>query len=720
MNGYGFDVYFHINISNNLNLMIDSSTSVETKVSDFLTPEVNIQNQNGKVDISAVKNSTKVDQANQNKSFFEIIGKNKDEFRKIKAAHLQGVTTIKDPVDIHHNVYQVKFTNIDRILLESVKSGVVDYIIIRVGSEPDLKLRNSVLNAGEHAYDMMRLFLKPIKIDTPKTSDKSNADFELQCVSLTTYAMLYDKSFIGEIDGAIDQNNVTIAGATDVTVAANEQAANFKPIENFGTLNDIFNEVSEKTGVSINILQGFAVIESGMDPNSGNKASSAKGLYQFTNDTWKTMLKQHGAKYGYNSSTSVFNPAANTYMAAELLKSNQQLLRDLGQDSSVANLYLAHFLGSNDLRKIMNANPNTPAGDLLRRVTSDGSIHDPASSNKSVFYKNGRPITAGELISWAKKITNDKLGSYDPLDIDNESFGYGDFDLPIESMTSIMPRLESFENTTGKNFLKQVLNKLHIKYAVRYLNFNDAISPKSNFMYQKISIPSLNVIRLLEHVHEHFPPYMISVPWLFDDAHTNKDEGTDTNLGYSYYKEVNILNPDILKPRNMVRDSLISGNHIVYNITDAVRYYPKEIAYHYKSSSFTFTDFRGTVTNIPSEYNNSRMLIPKDNGSGAIVLDSVNINSSENISIEANYDALEFRNRLKYLFEHIGKDPTLLKVKIFGDFPAYIDFGYSYLLYSDQKSTIYGTPFKIVQNFQHKENGLVLDTEVIMYVTNNT
>ena len=55
MNGYGFDVYFHINISNNLNLMIDSSTSVETKISDFLTPEVNVPNQNSKVDISAVK-----------------------------------------------------------------------------------------------------------------------------------------------------------------------------------------------------------------------------------------------------------------------------------------------------------------------------------------------------------------------------------------------------------------------------------------------------------------------------------------------------------------------------------------------------------------------------------------------------------------------------------------------------------------------------------------
>ena len=41
--------------------------------------------------------------------------------------------------------------------------------------------------------------------------------------------------------------NVTIVGATDITVAANDQAANFKPIENFGTLNDIFNEVSEKT-----------------------------------------------------------------------------------------------------------------------------------------------------------------------------------------------------------------------------------------------------------------------------------------------------------------------------------------------------------------------------------------------------------------------------------------------------------------------------------------
>ena len=27
----------------------------------------------------------------------------------------------------------------------------------------------------------------------------------------------------------------------------------------------------------------------------------------------------------------------------------------------------------------------------------------PGNSNKSVFYKNGRPITAGELVSWAKQ-----------------------------------------------------------------------------------------------------------------------------------------------------------------------------------------------------------------------------------------------------------------------------------------------------------------------------
>lgn len=522
LNGYGFDVYFHINVSNNLNLIIDSTDSIEPIT-------------------ETERESVKVKPDDYNKSFFDIIGKSKDEFRKIKPVHLQNVKIIKDPVDIHHNVYQVNFINIDRIFLENFKSGVIDYIIIRVGSEPDLKLKNSSLNEGQQPYDLMRLFLKPIKIDTPKNNTKNITDFELQCVSLTTYAMLYDKSFIGEIDGPIDQNNVTITGTTDVTVSSNGESGNFESLEN--------------------------------------------------------------------------------------------------------------------------------------------------SKN---------------------------------FDIKARGFGYGEFDSSLQPMSMVMPKLESFKNTSGKNFLKQVLTKLNIKYAVRYLPYNDAISPKSDFIYDMISIPSLNVLRFLEYAHEHYPPYMISIPWIFDDAHTNKDEGFDINLGYSYYKEVNILNPDILNQRNLVKKSSISGNHIIYNITDAVRYYPKEIAYHYKSSSFTFTDYKGTPTNFPSEYSNSRLLIPKDNGTGDIILDSVNIGSSENISISANYDALEFQKRLDYLFTHIDKDPTLLKVNIFGDFPAFIDFGYAYLLYANQKKNIIGTPFKIIHDFQHKENGLVLNTEVIMYVTNDT
>ena len=113
------------------------------------------------------------------------------------------------------------------------------------------------------------------------------------------------------------------------------------------------------------------------------------------------------------------------------------------------------------------------------------------------------------------------------------------------------------------------------------------------------------------------------------------------------------------------------------------------------------------------------MLIPKDNGSGDIILDSVNIESAENIVINGNYDAVEFSKRLDYLFKHINADPSLLKVTIFGDYPAYIDFGYAYMLYSDHKSSMIGTPFKIVQTFEHKENGLVLTTDVIMYVAND-
>ena len=708
LNGQGFDVYFHINLNNNLNLTFeaDGSTNLDTgKDSDKY--------------LGVVEKNTKVDQADHNRSFFDILGKDPNDFRKIKPVHLKKIKVIKDPVDVHHNVYIIEFINIDNLLLEYVKSGVLDYLIIRIGDLSDVKLKDANTNSGKNPYDRMRLFLKPVKIDTPKTNNKKVTDFTLQCVSLTTYAMLYDKSFYGEIDGGINDNTVSVIGTTDVSANSSEEAVNFKPIENFSSLNEMFQLVSTKTGVPINILQGFAVIESGMNPNSGNGTSSAKGLYQFIDSTWRTMLQNHGSKYGLSSNTSVFDPSANTLMAAELLKSNQKLLKDLGQEASISNLYLAHFLGENDLKKIMNANPNTPAADLLRRMTSSGIMHDPGNSNKSIFYKNGRPITAGELISWAKQLTNTKLGSYAPLDIDNESFGYGDFDLPNEAITTINSRLESFKNTTGKNFLKQVLHKLKLKYSVNNLGYNDSISPKSDYMYQVISAPTLNIIRLLEYFHDNYSPYMITVPWIFDDAHTNRDDTNRTNLGYTYYKEVNILNPEILKPRNLVKDSLISGNHIKYNITDAVRYYPKEIAHYYKSSNFTFTDPFGTVTNIKSLNDGSRMLIPKDNGSGDIILDSVNIESAENIVINGNYDAVEFSKRLDYLFKHINADPSLLKVTIFGDYPAYIDFGYAYMLYSDHKSSMIGTPFKIVQTFEHKENGLVLTTDVIMYVAND-
>lgn len=69
---------------------------------------------------------------------------------------------------------------------------------------------------------------------------------------------------------------------------------NFKPIENFGTLNDIFNEVWKNWSNQL-IYSQVLLYRTSMDPNSGNKDSLVKGLYQFTNDIWKIMLKQYGA-----------------------------------------------------------------------------------------------------------------------------------------------------------------------------------------------------------------------------------------------------------------------------------------------------------------------------------------------------------------------------------------------------------------------------------------
>ncbi len=182
-------------------------------------------------------------------------------------------------------------------------------------------------------------------------------------------------------------------------------------------IRDAIQSAAKRTGVSFDFMVRQAEAESSFDPNAKAATSSATGLYQFIENTWFDMVRQHGAKYGLGDAAeaisagpagrrSVSDPAMRdrilelrkdpklaAAMAAEYTKGNQDHLRaTLGRAPAATELYMAHFLGPQGASRFLAAqaaNPNQSAA---------GIMPDAAAANRNVFFAgDGRERSLDEV-----------------------------------------------------------------------------------------------------------------------------------------------------------------------------------------------------------------------------------------------------------------------------------------------------------------------------------
>src|SRR5882724_9340256 len=192
---------------------------------------------------------------------------------------------------------------------------------------------------------------------------------------------------------AVDPSRVRIAGAI-------KQAAN-------------------TTGTSFEYMLATAKMESNFNPTASATTSSARGLYQFIDQTWLGTVKEAGAQLGYgkyadaitknpSGNYSVGDPAARSAimklrddpdaassMAAVLTQSNSfRLTGKIGRRPTDGELYMAHFMGvGGAARLISNAedNPNASAARLFPNA---------AAANRSIFFeRGGRARSVSEVYS---------------------------------------------------------------------------------------------------------------------------------------------------------------------------------------------------------------------------------------------------------------------------------------------------------------------------------
>jgi hypothetical protein len=176
---------------------------------------------------------------------------------------------------------------------------------------------------------------------------------------------------------------------------------------------------AETTGTSFEYLLSAAKMESNLNPQATASTSSAKGLFQFIDQTWLGTVKEAGNLLGYgkyadaiskseSGSYSVSDPAAKeeilklrddpvaaSAMAGVLTQSNgAKLAGAIGRRPTDAELYMAHFMGVGGATKLITAAENNP--------TASGAAMFPnaAAANASIFYdQSGRARSVADVYS---------------------------------------------------------------------------------------------------------------------------------------------------------------------------------------------------------------------------------------------------------------------------------------------------------------------------------
>ncbi len=192
---------------------------------------------------------------------------------------------------------------------------------------------------------------------------------------------------------------------------------NVEPTGTNPTVTGAIRQAARMTGADFKYLLATAQVESNLNPNAQAATSSAKGLFQFTEQTWLTTLKEQGGPLGYapyanaisrqpsgdyavsdpSMTQAVMNlrtdPNANALMAGAFTKLNAgKLAERLGRSATEGELYIAHFLGASGASRMIglaDTSPQTPAAAVFPFA---------ARANPTIFYDGrGNARSAGDV-----------------------------------------------------------------------------------------------------------------------------------------------------------------------------------------------------------------------------------------------------------------------------------------------------------------------------------
>jgi hypothetical protein len=179
---------------------------------------------------------------------------------------------------------------------------------------------------------------------------------------------------------------------------------------------DAIARASAAQDVDFEYMLRTAALESSFDPFKEVATSSAKGLYQFLEQTWLFMLRDIGDEFGLHKLADAIvlgnsgklevadagmrkvilwlrrDPWLSANFAAVFTRRNAEFLsKALGRAPDSGELYLAHVMGARGAMELINLVESDPTADACKKFAGA------AKANKTIFYDGRKPRSVEEV-----------------------------------------------------------------------------------------------------------------------------------------------------------------------------------------------------------------------------------------------------------------------------------------------------------------------------------
>ena len=202
--------------------------------------------------------------------------------------------------------------------------------------------------------------------------------------------------------------SMTVNASQSTTTRKYSEHSKTVMLERFDQIKGDLYHASVTAGISMAELTALGSLESKLRVKAKNPHSTAAGVLQYTNGTWKSKKKLYSKELGIKPNAHQYDVKANLLIGAKDMRDTKKTLIEkthlTNETVRLGDLYMSHFTGAGAAIKIINSYSHKPIDQIIK-------LH---KGNRPYYYKpNGKVRTAREFRQFMDQIAQAELKVYE-------------------------------------------------------------------------------------------------------------------------------------------------------------------------------------------------------------------------------------------------------------------------------------------------------------------